>query len=196
MQTFVDKVVSLPFNILFRFVITFLPRSKHLLISWLHLLSTVILEPKKRKPVTVSTFSFYLPWSDRTGCHDLSFLGWVLRHLFFPLSPSSGCSLVPLHPCSSNGKESTCNTGDPGLIPGSERSSGEGNGNPFQYSCLEISMDRGAWQAIAHGITESDMTEQLIPLYTTTHFLSVGWYHLHISGVSAYLRCFSRQSWF
>ena len=61
-QTFVDKVMSLPFNTLSRFIITFLPRSKYLLISWLHLLSTVILEPKKRKSVTVSTFSpFYLP---------------------------------------------------------------------------------------------------------------------------------------
>ena len=38
---------------------------------------------------------------------------------------------------------------------------GEGNGNPFQYSCLENSMDRGAWQAIVHGITQSDTTESL-----------------------------------
>ena len=45
----------------------------------------------------------------------------------------------------SNGKESACNAGDPGSIPGSGRSPGEGNGNPFQYSCLESSMDRGAW---------------------------------------------------
>ena len=50
-------------------------------------------------------------------------------------------------PHSSVGKESACNAGDPGLIPGLGRSSAEGNGNPFQYSCLEISMDRGAWQA-------------------------------------------------
>ena len=42
-----------------------------------------------------------------------------------------------------------------GLIPGSRRSSGEGNGNPFQYSCLENLMDRGAWQAIVHGFTKS-----------------------------------------
>ena len=46
------------------------------------------------------------------------------------------------------GKESACNVGDPGSIPGSGRSSGEGNAYPFQYSCLENSMDRGAWQAI------------------------------------------------
>ena len=45
----------------------------------------------------------------------------------------------------SNGKESAWNAGDQGLIPGSGRSPGEGNGNPLQYSCLENSMDRGAW---------------------------------------------------
>ncbi len=45
----------------------------------------------------------------------------------------------------SDGKESACNAGDPGSIPGSGRSPGEGNGNPLQYSCLENPMDRGAW---------------------------------------------------
>ena len=44
---------------------------------------------------------------------------------------------------------------DAGLIPGSGRSLGVGNGNPFQYSCLENSMDRGAWGAIAHGVSQS-----------------------------------------
>ena len=55
--TFVGKVVSLLFNTLFRFIIAFLSRSKHLLISWLHSLSMVLLELKKIKPVTVSTVS-------------------------------------------------------------------------------------------------------------------------------------------
>ena len=55
--TFVDKVMSLLFNMLYRWVITFLPRSKRLLISWLQSLSAVILEPRKIKPVTVSTVS-------------------------------------------------------------------------------------------------------------------------------------------
>ena len=51
------------------------------------------------------------------------------------------------------------NAEDVGLIPGLGRSSGEGNGNPLQYSCLGNPMDRGAWQAIAHGVTtELDMT--------------------------------------
>ena len=55
----------------------------------------------------------------------------------------------------SDGKESACNAGDPGLIPGSGRFPGEGNGYPIQYSCLENSMDRRAWQAIVHGIAKS-----------------------------------------
>ena len=50
------------------------------------------------------------------------------------------------------GKESACNAGDPGSIPGLGRSPGEGNGNPLQYSYLENPTDRGAWQATVHGI--------------------------------------------
>ena len=60
-------------------------------------------------------------------------------------------------PSGSDGKASACNAGDPGLIPGLERSLGEGNGNPLQYSCLENPMDRGAWGATAHAITKSQM---------------------------------------
>ena len=57
--TFVSKMMSLLFNMLSRFVIAFLPRSKHLLISWLQSLSAVIWEPKKIKSVTISTFSLF-----------------------------------------------------------------------------------------------------------------------------------------
>ena len=72
---FVDKAMSLLFNMLSRLVITFLLRSKHPLISWLQSPSAVILEPKKIKSVTVfCCFPIYLPWCDGTGCHDLSFL--------------------------------------------------------------------------------------------------------------------------
>ena len=51
-----------------------------------------------------------------------------------------------------DGKESACNVGDPGSIPGLERSPGEGNVYPLQYSCLENPMDRGAWQASVHRV--------------------------------------------
>ena len=58
-------------------------------------------------------------------------------------------------PCGSDGKASAYNAGDPGSIPGSGRSSGEGNGNPLQYSCLENPMDGGAWWARIHGVAKS-----------------------------------------
>ena len=55
-------------------------------------------------------------------------------------------------------KDPPANAGDAGLVPGLGRSSGEGNGNPLQYACLENSLDRGAWQAIVHEtVKESDM---------------------------------------
>ena len=73
--TFVGKVMSLFFNMLSRLVIACLPRSKRLLISWLQSPSAVILEPKKNKVChCLHCFPIYLPWSDRTRCHDLCFL--------------------------------------------------------------------------------------------------------------------------
>ena len=74
-QTFVGKVMTLLFNTLSSFVIAFLPRSKHVLISWLQSPSAVILEPKKIKSVhCFHCFPIYLPWSDGARCHDLHFL--------------------------------------------------------------------------------------------------------------------------
>ena len=70
--TFVGKVISLLLNMLSRLVITFLPRSKCLLISWLQSPSAVILEPTKNK--VWHCFPIYFPWSDGTRCHDLHFL--------------------------------------------------------------------------------------------------------------------------
>ena len=73
--TFVDKVMSLLLNMLSKLVITFLPRSKRLLISWLQSPSAVILEPPQIKSDTVSTVSpSIFPWSDGTGCHGLCLL--------------------------------------------------------------------------------------------------------------------------
>ena len=71
--TFVGKVMSLLFIMMSRFVIAFIPRSEHLLISWLQSPSAVILEPNKIKSATVSTVSPSIS-SDGTRCHDLRFL--------------------------------------------------------------------------------------------------------------------------
>ena len=64
-------------------------------------------------------------------------------------------TLSEVFPGSSDGKASAHNAGDQGSIPGSVRSSGEGNGNPLQYSCLENSMDGGGWWATVHGVAKS-----------------------------------------
>ena len=66
---------------------------------------------------------------------------------------------LEIFPGGSEGKASACNVGDLGLIPGSGRHPGEGNGNPLQYSCLENPMDREAWWATVHDRKESDTTE-------------------------------------
>ena len=64
-------------------------------------------------------------------------------------------SILGSFPGGSEGKESACNVGDPGSIPALGRSPGEENGNPLQYTCLENSMNRGAWQATVHGVAKS-----------------------------------------
>ena len=63
----------------------------------------------------------------------------------------------------SDGKESACNEGDPGLILGEGKSPGEGNGNPLQYSGLENPMDGGAWWATVYGVTDQDLTDPWDP---------------------------------
>ena len=96
--TFVGKVMSLLFNTLSRFVIAFLPRSKRLLISWLQSWSTVILEPRKRKSVTVSTFSPSV-CQEVMGLDAMILVFWMLSFKpAFSLSSftSSRGSLVPL----------------------------------------------------------------------------------------------------
>ena len=83
--TLVSKVMSLLFNMLSRFVITVLSRSKCLLISWLQSPFTVILESKKMKSHCFHFFPFDLPWSYGTRCHDLSFLNVEFQASFFIL---------------------------------------------------------------------------------------------------------------
>ena len=65
------------------------------------------------------------------------------------------CNLDGHFPGGSDGEASACNMGDPGLIPGLGRSSGEGNGKPLQYPCLGNPMDRGDGNATVHGVTKS-----------------------------------------
>ena len=128
---FVDKVMSLLFNMLSMLVITFLPRSKRLLISWLQSPSAVILEHPKIKSDTVSTVSHLFPIK-RCRLPTPIFLGF---------------------PGGSDGKGSTCKVGDLGLILGLGRSPGEGHGNPLQYSCLENPYGQRSL-ATVHGITK------------------------------------------
>ena len=78
-----------------------------------------------------------------------------MGHVFESSRPEMMLALNKGFPGGSNGKAFACNVGYPALIPGSGRSPGEGNGYPFQYSCLENFMDRGAWQATVHGVAKS-----------------------------------------
>ena len=79
-------------------------------------------------------------------------------------SHSNGASI----PCISDDKESACNAGELGSVPGSRRSPGEGTGYRLQYSCLENSTNRGAWRATVHRVTESNTTEWLTLSFTVT----------------------------
>ena len=85
-RAFVGKVMSLLLSMLSRLIITFLPRSQHLLISWLQPPSAVTLEPRKIKSDTVSTVSPSISHEVMTGCHDLHFLNVELKKPTFSLS--------------------------------------------------------------------------------------------------------------
>ena len=69
--------------------------------------------------------------------------------------PSIGLIGIYGFPGGSDSKQFACNVADPGSVPGSGRSPGEGTGSPLQYSCLENPMDGVAWRARVHGVTES-----------------------------------------
>ena len=81
-------------------------------------------------------------------------------------------------PGGSGGKESACHAEDLGSVPGLERSHGGGHGNPLQYSRLENPMDRGAWRAAVHGVSESrTQAERLRALLSSDAHLCAGVVH-------------------
>ena len=107
---------------------------------------------KKRSQYVLLTYS----WQNEVWVIHI-FTFQLTSHLLPKAFHSHWCllSLKWGLPGGSDGKASACNVGDLGSIPGSERSPGEGNGNPLQYSCLENPMDREAWWATAHGVRKS-----------------------------------------
>ena len=128
--------------------------------------------PRAEGPVGISSVCI---------CESLHLIGPVITITLFPrcflqLVFKMGKLVFPLYrvwnkgfPGSSEGKESACSVGDPGLIPELGRSPGEGNGNPLQYSCLENSMERGAWRVIVHAVAKTQT--QLSDYHTHTHSL-------------------------
>ena len=90
-----------------------------------------------------------------SSCQYCGSWGSRLR-IKLPLQRAADLNMPPVgFPDGSDGQESACNAGDPGSIPGSGRSPGEGNGNPLQYSRLENSMEKGTWRPTVRGITKS-----------------------------------------
>ena len=105
--------------------------------------------PRQPRSEAYNCFSFNDP------CFTLHLYGFILQFIWI---------VAGRLPWWLNGKESICNaggTGNSGSIPGSGRSPGGGNGNPLQYFCLENPVNRGAWWATVHEVTELDTTERL-----------------------------------
>ena len=142
-----DKMMSLLFNMLFRFVIAFFPRSKHLLISWLQSPSAVILEPKKRKSVSVSTFPpcicrEVMQLTEKTMAAHSSTLAWKIPWMEEPGRLQSMGSM-------------RVDTTEWLHFHFSLSRIGEENGNPLQHSCQENPRDGGAWWAAVYGVAQS-----------------------------------------
>ena len=106
-------------------------------------------QPRDRTQVSHIAGRFFTSWTTREA-HVKQMIPFIA--LYLPLLPL--IALFVRNPPANAG-----DIRDTGLIPGLGRFPGGGNGNPFQYSCLENPMDRGAWRVTVHGIAESDMTE-------------------------------------
>ena len=119
---------------------------------------------------------------DRNICPTcLSKLTWGSSEVAFTLR-------VMGFPGGSDGEEPTCDTGDPGSVPGLGRSPGEGHGNRLQYSCLGNPMDRGAWWAIVHGVTKSQTRPN------NEHFQHVLKHLLHLLQTAIKYKKYDRRS--
>ena len=117
----------------------------------------------------------------QAGHHAQGFCGVQLVSLDMLSSLEGDCTLPSQEGClslnpGSDGKESSCNVGDLGSIPGSGRSPGEWIGYPLQYSCLENLIDTGAWWATVHGVAKSwiQLSDEHTHTHTYTHTRAVG----------------------
>ena len=126
-QTFVGKLMSLLFNMLSRLVIAFLPKSKRIFNSMAAVTVHSDFGAQENK-VCHCFHCFPIYFHEVTGLDAMIFVFWMLS-----FKPTFSLSSFP---GGSDGKASAYNAGDPGSIPGSGKSPGEGNGNPLQYSCF------------------------------------------------------------
>ena len=104
-----------------------------------------------------------------------------------PIIHSRGIYWVPTNfPGGSDSKESPCNAGDLGSIPGWGRSPGKGNGYPLQYSCLENPMDKGAWWATACEVAKSQTWLSVLTLHTQYHITCKLWLFYFFSNLDSF----------
>ena len=124
---------------------------------------------KEHMTTLSSILAWRIPRPEDPG--KLQPIGWQSRTQLKRLSTDTHTHTHAhtVFPGGSVGELSACNGGDPGSIPGLGRSSGEDNANPLQYSCLENSMDRGAWWVTVHGVTKIQTWLSVLHTHTHTH---------------------------
>ena len=150
------KVVVTPFKTLVSCSIFFESKEFHPPKSILTINKIFFSDIEKKAKQQFDIVIDYIPYKIITP-YQLFFLCCTLLPCNIYFIPTGLYLSIPLShlAMSSAGKESACNARDPSLIPGSGKSLGEGTGCPLQYSCLENPIERGAWQAIEHGVAKS-----------------------------------------